>query len=115
MKIFKNAIFFVLNVSRGKILYEILTWASFDQENSKILPKNAHLRHFLAKSPIFKGDFEGVRVEIDPQKMKPQNRFSTRRINFRGQIFEIPKIDFLKIIDGGILKYPPLILSILIR
>ena len=61
-------------------------------------------RHFSSKSPIFKRDFEGVRVEIDPQKMKPQNRFLTCRIHFRGQNFEIPKIDFSKSVDGGVLN-----------
>ena len=74
------------------------------KKKSKILPKIAHFRHFSAKSPIFKRVFEGVRVEIDPRKMKPQNRFLTCRIHFRGQNFEIPKIDFSKKVDGGILK-----------
>ena len=36
--------------------------------------------------------------------MKPQNRFLTCRIHFRGQNFEIPKFDFLKKADGGVLK-----------
>ena len=58
-------------------------------------------RHFSSKNPIFKGDFEGEGVEIDPQKMKPQNHFLTHRIHFRGQNFEIPKKDFSKIVDGG--------------
>ena len=52
-------------------------------------------------APIFKRDFEGARVEIDPQKMEPQNRFLTCRIHSRGQNFEIPKIDLSKKADGG--------------
>ena len=82
------------------------------KKNPIFLAKFGLFRHFSAKSRIFKRDFEGVRVEIDPQKMKPQNRFLTCRIHFRGQNFEIPKIDFSKKVDGGVLNWLFLIIVV---